>query len=116
MRMFETDHSWNWVDENNKMVGFDNYQACCELFGYSWLDSELKKTAEISNDDPELQFTGVMFSFGYVIDNEHRDGWRFEAKKGDKIYYLHIWNDHNGYYCHDFFMKDGDKIIIEDCI
>lgn len=109
MKMFETDHSWNWVDSNNRMVGFDNSQHCCEYASYDWLDREKEERDDIDlDDDPRFNFTGYFEYFN--------DGVVFEVTDGTFTRWLYIFNIQNGYYSHGFIFKDDDQVITEDRI
>lgn len=107
MKIFDKDGKTNFVDENNVLVGYSNYQCCCEDFGYLFTRKIPKNsdcsTAEWLGEefyrfDPEFfQHSGDMvhFKLHHVDDVED-------------IVYLTLYNYHNGYYSHGFiFSVDG---------
>jgi hypothetical protein len=114
----------NFVDENNRLVGYDFYQSCCESFGWYISSSSLF--------DPK--FSVVDDTYASVFINQLLEGWVFDPKffeentnsenfsvelnqatfrlvKDDKELFLHLFNEHNGYYSHGFeFLEEGTTI------
>lgn len=114
MRFFLSGDFWNrkfnWVDENNIVVGFDADSSCCEFFGYAYLKE--KPIAPI-NDLQSLSKLPDFDLSDYRIDpnfHESPDGDLEQGKaalfrlvklgnpQGDR--FLLIFNSHNGYYSH----------------
>jgi hypothetical protein len=115
----------NFVDENNRLVGYDFYQSCCEDYGWY-----------ISLESDFAQKNTIVVGYPYDVDsiNEKLDGWVFDPVfikeysigdhgynesnaatfrlvKDDKEMFLHLYNEHNGYYSHGFeFLEEGNII------
>ena len=110
---------WNWVDENNVVLGFDAGQCCCEIFG-SYYHTDPKKpretAIELSDDDLEgYRFDPEFHESGNLDDLE--EGGSFTVKLVDSTgashqpdVYLTIYNGHNGYYSHGFSFDNGTTI------
>jgi hypothetical protein len=119
MKIFEKDRRVNFVDENNVLVGFDMNQNCCEYFG--WFISR-KKEKEIKDDIQTPDVSGYVFdpNFFEEVFNENEFGAGgmviFRLVRGDKEFFLHLYNSHNGYYSHGFNMEVRGKTIKEDCL
>ena len=112
---------WNWVDENNVVLGFDAGQHCCENFGsYYHTDPKKPKETEIrlSEDDLEgYRFDPVFHEMGN-LDDHLDEGDSFTVKLVDATgvsnrpdVYLTIYNGHNGYYSHGFSFDNGKTTI-----
>ena len=44
----------NWIDQNNVVFGYDDYDICCEAWGYSVYDPITKE--KISNDPDGMPY------------------------------------------------------------
>ncbi len=116
MKLFDKDGAWNWVDENNVVLGFRNTSDCCENFGYHYEIVEPKDMSvfeNISGNDPDL--TTYRFDPSYFSTFPDNDGggnavFRIVSDFGPSFYLL-IYNHHNGYYCHGFKFTGGGKNI-----
>ena len=123
MKIFDKDSKTNFVDDNNCFVGFDNYQCCCEEFGYL-LTKSYKTCEPIGLEDAALE----VFLEGYNFDklwnkpegeeiaevvtcNDEGGEVAFRLTKGEEEIFLVLYNHHNGYYSHGFFFKDGDTTV-----
>ena len=116
MKRIDTRHSWNWVDENNRMVGFANGDQCCEDYGYTFVSDEDK---ELDLDDKleDYSFTGLVGGASYTPEDYDQDDCNTESfemtsKDGSRAW-LVLWNHHNGYYSHSFEFKNGDETILD---
>jgi hypothetical protein len=107
----------NFVDDRNVVVGFEVDQRCCERFGW-WIDDEerVRELREIdSDDDPRLleyhfdaEYTPVRDADVEVGATDDDDGrativltLHLLTDKGNVGgLYLHLHNNHNGYYSH----------------
>lgn len=105
----------NWIDHNNVVIGYDDYQQCCEVFGWGVYNAETKERLQ---DDP----AGLPYYFGDAdtdvdFDNAlaHLDGGDLyndiihvellpDDGKSPKLI-LEFYNCHNGYYYHNFSMR-----------
>lgn len=116
----------NFVDENNVLVGFDFGSDCCEEFGWFVCDivnpdagkdsSRIYCTAVSSNIDEVLD--------GWVFDEQFFEEIRFGKNsydeynlavfrmiKEDQERFLHLYNNHNGYYSHGFEVAVKGELI-----
>lgn len=124
MKLFEDENSWNWVDENNVVLGFRNSSQCCEQFGYCYFakeptdDISLKDEEAIIDSLDDFVFDNSYYTFlhnsssncgGYVA-------FRIVNKNTNETVYLTIYNHHNGWYSHGFQFKHKNDIIIEGII
>jgi hypothetical protein len=128
MKIFETYDKVNFVDKNNVFVGYDMGQACCE--NAYWLISESDKyDPEISYEDKEVDYLQYTYTrCESILEDYVFDTKKFYEKyynpvfkliaKGKKDLYLHLYNEHNGYYAHGFVFgnKNIDKIYYESYI
>ena len=114
----------NWLDDQGVLVGFDNYQQCCEDFGFGVYDKESGKHVR---DDPD----GLPYHFAKTYEtttdeknidemnskkNIERSYWydgatdlfqveMFPDDGNGPVLVFECFNNHNGYYYHDFEMK-----------
>lgn len=126
MKLFDRDGKWNWVDENNVVLGYDNRQDCCESAGYFYLDrppvaddfshkrlGELEKSSPpfASLDDYRFDPSSLCKSVdaGRNLDDGGAVISRLVHVGGGPDIYLVLFNCHNGYYSHGFEFKVGDK-------
>lgn len=130
MKYFDSnkDNFWgskiNFADENNVLVGFDFGSNCCEQFGWYVTDKVLTEEADSIFDNYSPSSVIEEELEGWVFDKEFfeqisngKDSYDesntavFRMTKGDQERYLHLYNDHNGYYSHGFeFVVDGAHI------
>ena len=122
MRFFEGDGKYNWVDENNILLGYSSSQDCCEWA--SWFVSAERHEGPPTDDDgfakreedlpQELDWENWVFEQTFFYTNTEssalEDGgiavFRLRHKKAfDRKMYLHIFNCHNGYYSHGFVFE-----------
>ena len=112
----------NFIDKNNAFVGWDAQQICCEWHGWHisedeyFLPSEpytnLKRGCLTSKNIENYSFNvgffrkvltenaGVQETMQTIITFELQN----DQDPNDKMY-LHLYNLHNGYYCHGFIFK-----------
>lgn len=139
------DENVNFVDTNNKVVGYSLAQSCCEDAIWTILDSEwndlcpreednrksvLESPPDFKDGTPEV-LVGYTFSGKYVRDEDEEFKWdhdydeggavAFELVKegdtdGSQTRWLLLENYHNGYYAHGFDFKDGDTVILSDAL
>lgn len=94
MMVIETDHSVNFVDENDRFVGYELEIQCCESSGWDTNVDSLDRYVFVDEDPvvhikDEGQTNSVVFKIrkmGY----KHKDET------------ITLWNNHNGYYSHGF--------------
>jgi len=124
MKFFDQDGAWNWVDENNVVLGYRNEQQCCEEAGFYYTYEEPeswntdKDVANEPNKWPDLsQFKFDEDYYRSLKEEEsHDSNWRqgavFRLFCDDKELFLVLFNHHNGYYSHGFtFKADIDRTI-----
>ena len=99
----------NWLDDRGVLVGFDDCQLCCEDFGCGVYDKESGKHV---GDDP----SGLPYHFAktYEENGEHAycgdteaDLFQVDMFPDDgnsPVLVFECYNNHNGYYYHDFNM------------
>lgn len=113
MKIFNKDYKWNFVDDRNVFVGYDNGQSCCENADYL-----LTFEPPSSLDEPKLtDLDGYNFDKKFFQEYEfpQKEGYsELESgaavmfklkKKNKKPIYLTLFNAHNGYYGHGFEAK-----------
>lgn len=125
MMFFERDGKFNWVDENNVVLGFSSTPSCCEDFGYFYSsspDSKKDDKDHIFVSDENLLSYRFDPTFKYSSGGTDKDngGYSECAMATFKLIsplfyevYLTIYNDHNGYYSHGFKFESTDNIIQE---
>jgi hypothetical protein len=124
--VFEDMDRVNFIDSNNVLVGFEAEQQCCEEFGYFILDKVdiskdhlTKKDNYIDAERSTIEYPGYLFDqdFLYTVgysscgyEDTQVAVFRL-TNDDDKELFLHIFNTHNGYYSHGFFMdQNGEEI------
>lgn len=110
MKYFEKDGHYNFVDDNNRFVGFDSSQHCCESFG--WMLS--REIPDLLDKLEHNEFNGIdaeKMQFDPEFFHDNGCVVTFRLVDGEDVAYLTIFNDHNGYYSHGFEFKDGQKVI-----
>ena len=115
MKIFERDEKANFVDDNNVLVGFDNWQLCCESFGYFL---SRKVPTKIDEGAEDINTDGFNFDTSFFREvppaEECLDAGGmavFRLTKGAEEIFLTLHNTHNGYYSHGFSMDVGGKRI-----
>ena len=102
----------NWIDQNNVVFGYDDYQECSEYWGWGVYDPE---TGEKVAEDP----AGLPYHFDFeagaradeprIFSDEHPDDTVQVTLVNDddptKTLIFECFNCHNGYYYHDFSFK-----------
>jgi hypothetical protein len=114
----------NFVDENNVLVGYDFGSNCCEQYGWYIhnkvstkdvvADSIMNETDDANAINEFLKDWSFDTSFFEIISKGEYDVCAtavFRLVNGDNELFLHLFNEHNGYYSHGFdFSKDGEII------
>jgi hypothetical protein len=112
MNIFDKDGKINYVDSNNRFVGYSMYQSCCESFGHGVFD-HVPKT---EHDEFDIDITPYNFVDEPPIDcmeiSDSGGGLAFRiVSEGLPDAFVVIWNYHNGYYAHGFEYWDGHGSI-----
>ena len=105
----------NFVDENNRFVGYNLEQDCCENANWFIADTPQCAVQSRSTDNPDLD--GFVFDPIFFIahppnpvdSDTELSMVIFRIVKGDHEKFIHLFNIHNGYYKHGFEFG-------EDCI
>jgi hypothetical protein len=116
MKLFMRDDKINFVDENNCFVGYDMEQQCCELAGWFISDIPCKDVVEETKNEQDLE--GFVFDTDFFrevridgLDDEKGVGTLaiFRITDGNTEKFIHLYNIHNGWYCHGFsWGKEGE--------
>jgi hypothetical protein len=106
----DTPSSWsekiNYVDQNNRVLGYDMQSSCCESFGHG-----VYATPFGPENEDELIVDLTPYTF---VDEPHSSeescstydcgsavAFRISAPNLPDLY-VRLWNSHNGYYSHGF--------------
>jgi len=123
MKIFDTfepcPQKINFVDKNNRVIGYDMEDRCCGDAGWFISDQKNyevydKKYNKIDYIVPSVK--DYTFDPDYMEDVEGVGDFGankiiFRLVNGDKELFLHLYNVHNGYYSHGFSIKQNDKTI-----
>ena len=122
MRYFDSDGRYNWVDENNVLVGYDSSQSCCENFSWSF---KLESPSASDHPNPEsVVIAPYRFDTEFFVESEpgdesyteeHTATFRMLAD-GCPDLFLVLSNSHNGYYGHGFSMQVGGTVTKSGCL
>ena len=106
------------TDSISVHILIDNYQSCCESWGYVSSDDDFAPF--IGAELREVKLTDVALN-QQVVDNsgDYDDGGGiqfvdFVTDKG--TFQLAVYNAHNGYYGHGILIALGDDIICNDTL
>lgn len=123
MKIFNREETFsekvNFADENNVCLGYDMSQSCCE--DADWFISEKEENHVYGSDRNHIGLQGLnvesyVFDPKYFVEVEAASDLdaggmvRFRLVSGKKELFLHIYNNHNGYYGHGFSFKIGEKL------
>jgi hypothetical protein len=113
----ENPSSWgdkvNYVDVNNRVLGFSLDQSCCEIFGHGVFVGAGPDAPSSTDDIDAYSFVdeppaeppaGPMGTEG---ECGGRLAFRITAD-GKPDLWVHIWNHHNGYYSHGWTSWRGE--------
>lgn len=107
----------NWLDDQGVLVGFDVNSQCCEVFGYRVYEKESGKHVFDDPDGLPYHFAKTyetntkMGRIGIVREycgDEAADLFQVDMLPDDgkgPVLVFECFNNHNGYYYHDFEMK-----------
>lgn len=112
-------NSINWVDDENRLVGYDYEKRCCENFGYFFSKARTPKEAISEKGDQkvdEFPETG-MENARFVHKNPEKfDSYAVFEIENSEWKFLVLYNFHNGYYEHGFFVRQNGERIFSDRI
>lgn len=113
--------SVNWVDGNNRLVGFDLYQQCCEQFGYKYCKFDFDAEAEcVENscwssinvfDDIDTVDNPDLSNAHFADVQPFAENGKFKIEGSPDCNWLILYNHHDGYYYHGFLFKEDEKVI-----
>jgi len=122
MKIFDKTHGEkvNFVDQNNVFVGYDLMQDCCEHADWFIADQtfpdevpEITEAAMLEGLEP-YSFDKEFFEEYTPASLESGGMAIFKlVAEGQPDRYLHLYNNHNGYYSHGFEMKQNDDTLRE---
>lgn len=111
--------SINWVDDENRLVGYDYETHCCENFGYFFskaqhpIEAIKEEKTKTRYEFPEAGMENARFAkkkpkifISYAVFEIENSEWK----------YLVLYNFHNGYYEHGFSVSQNEKEIFSDSI
>ena len=120
VKFFDRKGKFNWVDENNVVVGFDSSSLCCESFGYFYSKVSNPTEAERIDEMTARQLEDYHFDTSFFEDGDVGGDvggtatFKMVNSDGEALY-LTVHNSHNGYYSHGFDMfQNGLKIHAGD--
>lgn len=115
-------YSVNFVDDRNRLVGFDDKQQCCEQadwFFAKMSDDDIfhfENSGEYGPDEfPSVSNPDLSNAY-FTEEQPLMDYGKFRIEGSPDCNWLVLYNYHNGYYYHGFIYKQGDKVIVEDDI
>lgn len=114
--------STNFVDDHNRLVGFEEKRHCCEVFGWGFckFSSEDEAKAFMNHSSKGDEFEGLPrvpepdLSNAYFAEEQpFMTGGKFKIEGSPDCNWLILYNFHNGFYWHGFTYKHGDEEIYE---
>ena len=111
-------YSTNFVDDRNRLVGWDDNGQCCEIFGWAFCKfSSYDEADAFENDgdkyDMPKDLSGVNepdLSNAYFAEEQPlATSGKFKIEGSKDCDWLILYNYHNGFYYHGFVFKHGDK-------
>lgn len=106
------------TEEHSFYVLIDNYQSCCESWGYLSSEDDYKQfigkeLIEVKLTDVALNQTIVEKSDFYVDEG----GIQFvDFVTSDGVFQLAVYNGHNGYYGHGILVAKDNEILLNETL
>lgn len=104
--------SINWVDDENRLVGYDYATHCCEDFGYFFSKAKTPEEA-IEEKDPknrdEFPETGMENARFVKKNPEIFDSFAVFEIENSEWKFLVLYNFHNGFYEHGFSVRQNGE-------
>jgi hypothetical protein len=122
MRIFETEGDWtqkvNFVDENNVVLGYSLAQNCCEKAGW-FINNKPQRDILADSQASDFNLTDYRFDTTFYdefnlssYDDRNVAVFRIVNINDDTDEkFIHIYNEHNGYYSHGFDFQRGSDMI-----
>ena len=106
----------NFIDSNNRVLGYDMSSQCCESFG--WTISTEPGAVGAANVVKGNKIDGRVFDAEYFGRGGCEDGegewvsFKLVSVHRDSAppLFVTLWNCHNGYYSHGFVFRDSSEI------
>ncbi len=118
MKIFNKNAKINFVDKNNVFVGYDARQSCCELAGWYIKVEITPYTYDLDYDEHTFYLEDYSFDQNFFLDNIDSNDLDAGGMVVFKLIccnkpdlYLHLFNNHNGYYGHGFKVKHGGETV-----
>ena len=106
------------TDKQEILVLIDNFQSCCEQWGY--MSSEDSHNQFINSNLLNINLVDIALNnkkfddeIGYGLDEGEVQFVNFETDKG--TFQLAVYNAHNGYYGHSILIK-SNQINLESSL
>ena len=106
MLIKETGDKVNFIDKNDNFVGYDMDGQCCEYFGWYITNS-------VTTEVQEENFCSDGFWFDVTVEPVELDKGDYYivvfklVNSSGEVLYLHLFNEHNGYYSHGWNTSFG---------
>ena len=119
VKRFQGKSSVNYVDKNDRYVGYEIEVCCCESFGEGIFSAPPDKVEFEENclDDIDLDsYCFVDEPPVRILPSEHGEdnggaiAWRIVSPTGKDLW-ITFWNYHNGYYAHGFISWNSDGAL-----
>ena len=125
IKYFNRDGKHNWVDTNNRFVGYDSNWYCCEWASWSttesFLDVEECLGEDTDHEDIPMKVDlehcffcdtlPVIRKSSHHLDAGEMASFKLVDIQGFHAGWLHIWNCHNGYYGHGFESWNAEGVL-----
>ena len=101
------------VTEKEKIkILIENGQSCCENWGMLESQDDLDYFVGAELLDIELTYDGINETITKEIDDDDECSAQLITFKTDRgNFQLGVYNSHNGYYGHSFFILRNDEVI-----
>ena len=106
MLIKETKYKVNFIDKNDTFVGFDMEGQCCENYGWYIANSVTDQVQEEIRCAEGFWFDITADPVEYSTDDCYTVAFKLVNSSGE-ILYLHLFNEHNGYYSHGWNTSFG---------
>lgn len=107
IRVFVKDEKVNFVDDKNRLVGFNNEDDCCAHGGWFITPDRVFAGFEERDMKAPQTFPEYVFDTEFFAEAKYPDNgialavFRMVADEKPDLY-LHLYNCHNGYYARGF--------------
>jgi hypothetical protein len=138
MKFFKSNNKFNFVDENNVLLGYDSEEKCCERAGYFISETETipAKMSQVTTlyeqiENNPINLEGFKFDtnffkqeYSIFLEDMSEDGdvdfgyamFKIKNDSTGKELFIIIYNAQNGYYSHGFTFGVGNEIFKSDML